>query len=275
MIISAISDIHSPENRGQLNQAIARMQDSDVIIIAGDISSNPKQYQRVLKKFRGLKARKLAVLGNHDLYVQKGKDSFQKARLLERICKEQDFHLLDTSPLIHQGTAFVGNMGWYDYTFAPRIKSEPFQVLGRGSRTLDTMTDEDFAVKCFSFNGTPVSWADRYHIHTQFSDKEILEHTAHKLQADIKAVEEKADKIVYVTHHVPIPQFVYDGDILWKVFNAYQGSPELGKVAFSSPKLRAVICGHSHIKGYTKIKDVECFDVSREFGDLEATDIKI
>ena len=83
MKICAISDIHYPHNEPNLMKDIEQMGDSDVIVIAGDISHNIFDYETVLKRFNRLKALKLVVLGNHDIYCNKKEDSFEKIERLQ------------------------------------------------------------------------------------------------------------------------------------------------------------------------------------------------
>jgi len=280
MKVSATSDIHHPKNASKLESAIAEMTDSDVVVIAGDISYDVRTYSRVLNKFRHLAATKVTVLGNHDLYVGTDGDSLEKVALLADICRRNDFHLLDESPLIIGDVAFVGNIGWYDYQFAQKKSDEEVIVLGKDkvySTTINRMDDADFEAKRYRVRGTTTTWQDRGYIHWDFSDKEFLELQLRKLKHNLEEVSPKVNKIVYVSHHIPIWQFVRvkADDPQWGLFNAYQGSPRLGEVALANPKLAAIICGHSHLYGSTKIGNVDCYDVSREFGELVKIDIAI
>ncbi|MFH1358830.1 MAG: metallophosphoesterase [archaeon] len=279
MEICAISDIHHPYNDDNLNRAIEQMHRCDVVVIAGDVSSYPLKYKRVLDRFKGVDAVKLAVLGNHDVYCSDGEDSYERIGELEKICDSCGFHLLDKSPVVVGDVGFVGNMGWYDYQFAQKDSDEV--IFGvRGSRIYEIrvrdMDDFDFSHKHYFFRGSDsrdysAIWNDIRFVKWRFSDREFLDTQVQRLKQDIEVVSPKVDKLVYVSHHVPIKEFIYEKpeDIQWSVFNAYQGSPELSKAAFSDLKLRAVICGHSHIPNYVRINNVDCHDVSNSFGKLQ------
>jgi predicted phosphodiesterase len=100
MKICAISDVHYPQNRESLKEAVSMTNNADALVIAGDISDDLEHYDEVLKHFSRFGGLKTAVLGNHDLYAIPGSDSYQKFRDLDEICRENDFYLLDlTSPV--------------------------------------------------------------------------------------------------------------------------------------------------------------------------------
>jgi len=281
MKICAISDLHHPHNQALVEHYKPQMKASDVIVIAGDISSDETKYAEVLKSFREFKGLKITVLGNHDLYTEPYEDSFDKIRRLEEICTENGFHLLDTTPVVGD-VSFVGNIGWYDYQFAYTNIQTPVAILKSGeakTKLLTEFTDEDFAAKNYLISNGRLRrhiWEDINHIHWNFSDKEFLALQAENLRKQLQKVSQ-AKQIVYVSHHIPIPEFIYsrNEDPVWSLFNAYQGSPELGKIAFSDPRLRLVICGHSHIPNNTKIGNVDCHDVSHELGMLRPRFIEI
>ncbi|MBR9704675.1 hypothetical protein GOV12_04635 [Candidatus Pacearchaeota archaeon] len=285
MKITALSDIHYPHNEQQVEESLESMTDSDVVVIAGDISHDITEYENVLRRFLKLSAKKLVVLGNHDLWTEKGKDSFKKMKKLHRICKRNDFHLLDSGPLVIDGIGFVGNIGWYDYSFAQTKGDEEFvgivprkrKYMGREKKVKD-FEDKDFFEKLFVFrNNQHVYWNDRDYINWKYTDKEFLDLQLKKLEKHLRRIEKKCDKIVFVSHHVPIRDFIYEmpEDSKWGIFNAYQGSPELGNLTFSNPKLSAVISGHSHIPNQVFVNGVNCYDVSHELGFLKPTQLVV
>ena len=278
MKISALSDIHYPMNRTRLDNAIPEMYDSDVIVVAGDITHNAEHYAHILRKFGQLPATKIAVLGNHDLYTVNG-SSLSKIEFLAKICRENNFHLLDASPLVVDGVGFVGNIGWYDYEFAQTDIEGDVLVHNDHKvhrKRIDEVGEEDFEAKRFTVNERTYEWNDRNYIKWEFSDKEFLHLQLERLAKDLETASKSADKIVYVSHHVPIWEFVQvKDDPQWCIFNAYQGSPRLGKIASSNPKTRVIICGHSHLSGYVEVDGVDCYDVSHEFGELETKEITI
>ena len=143
------------------------------------------------------------------------------------------------------------------------------------------MDEEDFSAKDYIFDlpkgRRRVVWNDIRYIKWKFNDQGFLSHQLKKLETDLKTVSKSSDKIVYVSHHIPIKEVVYEKPQSpnWSLFNAYQGSPDLGRLAFSNSKLRAIICGHSHIPDYKKVENVKCYNVSTRFGALKPTFIEI
>jgi predicted phosphodiesterase len=80
MLIGAISDIHYEGEEGLLDNALEKVDGCDALVVAGDISHNLKKYEFVLKKLQRFQGARLAVLGNHDLYVKEGEDSEKKEK---------------------------------------------------------------------------------------------------------------------------------------------------------------------------------------------------
>ncbi|MBI2137978.1 metallophosphoesterase [Candidatus Woesearchaeota archaeon] len=280
MEISATSDIHYPSNAECLEEVIKQINDSEIVVIAGDIGDTLNRFSSALQKFKRFSGTKIAVMGNHDVYLERGFSSMEKVPELSRICREHGFCLLDKEPVIVGGVGFVGNIGWYDYQFAQTRLDERISVF-RGNRIqsipLSELKDADFATKRFKINGRWVSWADGENIDWSYSDKGFLSLQVDKLRNDLKKVTPEVDKIVYVSHHVPIHNLleIRPFDAEWSVFNAYQGSQRLGDIALANPKVRAIICGHSHLYRKASVHKVQCYDVSRELGELTRTEIKI
>lgn len=260
MKITATSDLHYPF----LDYHELFKSKSDLIVIAGDISSYSHVFEEAIKTFR-TSTPIVAVLGNHDLYTE-GEDSFLVAEKLKFECKKYNIHLLDDKPFIFHDTAFVGNIGWYDYSFAD-INSEQIigvdNVKGIKFKKACEITEEDFAQKSFYHGNQSKTWMDKKFIHTNLKDKQILDIQLNKLERDLMFAEKNADKIVYVSHHVPISDFIYSRDLLWNVFNAYQGSAKLGDTALKNNKVKCIISGHSHIPN-KRTKFTPCYDVSSE-----------
>ena len=72
--IAAAGDIHcSPENRGRAEAAFARVDDVDLILLAGDLTTHgePEQAQVLAGIAAAARPRVVAVLGNHDWHANR------------------------------------------------------------------------------------------------------------------------------------------------------------------------------------------------------------
>src|SRR5262249_36422571 len=95
----------------------------DVLILAGDIGTGVF-FDDCLRLFAQLSCPKALVPGNHDLWVLREETKFDSLDLYERLlpeaCARHGFHYLDGGPLFfpESGLAVVGNINWYDYSWA-------------------------------------------------------------------------------------------------------------------------------------------------------------
>ncbi len=73
--VAAAGDIHcSPENRARLEQEFARVEgEVDLFLLAGDLTTfgEPEEAEALAEICRGLSARVVAVLGNHDWHANR------------------------------------------------------------------------------------------------------------------------------------------------------------------------------------------------------------
>lgn len=151
MKILATSDWHYPDfpERVKLIAERARELEADVLVVAGDISYDEGRMHEALGLFEDFPGKKLAVAGNHDLWVENEKgSSAKKYKRMGKVLKEHGFHYLDRGPLVLDGTGFVGNVGWYDYS----LRNEgPFEdtliVTDQGLKKWEELTNEDYAKK--------------------------------------------------------------------------------------------------------------------------------
>jgi len=118
MRVFAISDLHLDyaPNRDWVAQLSRHDYQSDVLILAGDVSD---RLTLLADGFEALARRFSAVLyvpGNHDLWVHREgmHDSFEKFEAVRRVANEQGIRM---TPYRREGLAIVPLLGWYDYSF--------------------------------------------------------------------------------------------------------------------------------------------------------------
>ncbi|HEY1629010.1 MAG TPA: metallophosphoesterase, partial [Tepidisphaeraceae bacterium] len=90
----------------------------DVLLLVGDTASfDGDSLERCLSRFN-FSGEKLFVAGNHELWTH-GKDSYENFRReLPRRIRELGWRWLQSEPFMIGNVAIIGNIGWYDYSFA-------------------------------------------------------------------------------------------------------------------------------------------------------------
>jgi 3',5'-cyclic AMP phosphodiesterase CpdA len=204
----------------------------DLTILAGDIGKRLEDVRACLALFAGLPGEVAALAGNHDLWTH-GDD--HSADLWERgipdAVRAAGMRWLEEQSWRRDGLAVVGSIAWYDYTGAdPSIppQTEDYwielkQRLHPDARYLDwPWSDIAFATRC--------------------GDNLVARVAA--LDADASITD-----LLLVTH-VPLfrEQLVNRTEIPnWGYGNAFFGNLTLGARLRHTPKLRAVVSGHTHI----------------------------
>jgi len=209
----------------------------DVLIVAGDLVGLGKSWiVPTLERLAPPKCLKLIVPGNHDLWLEGG-DSFGYYRtLLPELYAACGWHMLDTGPKVVGSTAFVGTVGWYDYSF-----HDPASPLAPGK------ADYDYETK--RWGGMPM-WMDAVFVRLGMSDTTFNSLLLARLREQIKSLPRRVKTIVAVSHHIAFQDMVIrkPHDQEWNFCNAFQGSAGLGELLLEDPRVRFHFCGHSHFK---------------------------
>jgi len=234
--ILATSDTHYGED-DEADHATRRLaeqvvgSDADIFALVGDVAgAGTREFRRCLEAFQDFNGRKLVVPGNHDMWTD-GPDSYRKyQRHLPEVAEDCGFHMLDRGPVVVADTAFIGNMGWYDYSFR--------------DRSLDLST-ADYRSKSMEGVGT---WMDKVHVNWELTDEEFTSMCLRRLRRHYRRVHERAERVVVILHHVPFEELLYEDteDLKWKYCRAYLGSRRFGEAIRKWDDVAAVICGHRH-----------------------------
>ncbi|MBN2738361.1 MAG: metallophosphoesterase [Spirochaetales bacterium] len=248
MRVAYTSDIHIqgvPENRliPEIMCELLDSQEIDVFILAGDVANTLEGVEQGLKVLSRIKAVKLFVPGNHDIWIEPGhENSFLKYYSdLVSIAERNNFVPLWMEPYVKNEIAFTGSMGWYDYSFQPA---------GSG------LSFKDFAEKTYG----GMTWMDKhkarfYDQKILQSDQDICAHLFHEFVSQVESVERQCKKICSVFHHIPFREMVfYRGFKKWDYFSTFIGADCFGRFLKTQEKVSHVIAGHSHIPQEKKIK---------------------
>ena len=247
----------------------------DVFVIAGDICNfGEESYHEYLSFFQKVSCTKLAVAGNHDLWTD-NESSLDKYLRLGKVLRKHGFTYLDEKPVVLNGIGFVGNIGWYDYSFKLENPCfDDFISVGDKVKRLKEFGDEDYAVKKFRIisNGKvcETGWYDGDFVNWKYSDKEFLKVCLQKLENGLNKVHADVDKVVAVTHHVPFENMVIrrKKSLTWSMLNSYMGSKKIGELLLSYSKVKVVITGHTHYPRVFRNGHIRCYDVSADFGRI-------
>ena len=268
MKIFAVADIHIEGKNKKiayelplmLYKRLKTLNEEGVFIIVGDITPYISSFHNYLSLFKDLPVTKLFVAGNHDIWVNEGGDSYLKYMdTLKDAVLSADFHYLDLEPLVIGKIGFIGNMGWYDYSFRQlNIYTPPhIKLLRKNGNYIswEDLTCSDYAIKALyaDIHGKVkmiTSWNDRIYIRWRFSDLEFTESCLEKIKGDFNSIEERVEKIVFISHHIHF----YEGVIQkktpeWDFNNAFMGSKAIGDFVKSKHKVSLIIFGHSHVPG--------------------------
>lgn len=259
MRIIVTSDLHYNIARSKrptraLAEKICRI-GGDVLVFAGDTTGGPaSRFEEAFGLFEGFKGPRLAIAGNHDIWVTGGDDSLHRyENELRDICSQNDVHYLDAEPFYADDAAIVGNMGWYDFSFRPARLQIPLRYyqakvapgaaerLG-GYQHLEPADD-------VPRNALEVTtrWMDGERVNLALSDVAFTHKLAETFRRHLAEASERSERICAIVHHVPFAELVPHSILPnWEFATAFHGSELFGEIILDFPKVRRVFCGHIH-----------------------------
>lgn len=295
MSLIALADLHvSPENEERV-RAVARAvcrADAEALIIAGDLLAGPvRRHREILELFADFRGARLFVPGNHDLWQKPGLvDSWKRYHeTLPKAVRAAGFHYLDEGPLVVGRRAFIGVMGWYDYSLrqrespVPGLRVSPAQVNGprspwrplpgRENLVWEQLTPDDYRWQALRWQEASVAqglmWNDHLATHWDRSDEEMTAYFVQRLRQQAAAVSGRGYELVAVTHFVPFAQLLPPLLTVPGAYaRAFAGSEAIGEVLAGLPDLRLVICGHWHHRGLWQLDRLQAANVSTDHARL-------
>ncbi len=256
MRIAAISDLHirsDGTDDGFLEAIRQRLEDisPEVFVIAGDVSDRLDVIKETLSVLKLSNTISLYVAGNHDIWFEKDKgiSSLEKySQLIGAVCRDTGYHYLPDSPYIKDDYAFVGSLGWYDYSFRRKELNIP---------------EESYIEK--EWQGS--YWRDYYAVDWEYTDIEFTELLNSKLQYDLSTLPKNVDSIIYVSHHLPFRALtLYKDSLPWDFFSAFMGAESTGEILIKDGRVKLSISGHSHIRNQISIDGLVACTVPIGYG---------
>jgi len=258
--ILASSDLHYNVDRSKgptrqlAKQVIAR--GGDVLALAGDIAgADPEDFEAALELFDRFEGVKLLVPGNHDLWVAHGQNSYTKwSRQLPHLARRHGFCMLDHGQVQVGAVGFVGNVGWYDYSFRSADLAVPLRFYqakvgpGRAAAVAKfrQLVEDNHGLEDRHHQIT-IAWRDGQFVNLPVSDTEFTDQLVRRLDRQLTRSVNAAEKIVAVLHHLPRRELVqYRGDGDWDFAAAFLGSERFGQVLGQYDQVKLCLSGHSH-----------------------------
>lgn len=262
--IAAISDLHvlpDGSDKYLLECIKERIEEinPDVFVIAGDISDLLDVLTDALFTLRVAGCTNLYVAGNHDIWFEDagGPGTLEKySHGIGEACKKSGFLHLPDSSCILDDIAFVGSIGWYDYSF----------------RRLDLdIPIENYEQK--EFRGAV--WYDLFKIDWAFTDKEATSLFNQKLEYDLKTLPEHVTQVAYISHHLPFQNLtIYKDKLPWDFHSAFMGAKSTGKILEDDRRIILSISGHSHIRNQISRGNITAITVPLGYGRPEKENLQ-
>ncbi|MDX1957585.1 MAG: metallophosphoesterase [Leptospiraceae bacterium] len=258
MKITYISDLHvdiSKNNKEILTCLINYLAQNktDVFIIAGDLANSVKDIHESLTKFKSIECTKIYVPGNHDLWIESknklksGFDSSYKYEIeLKEIAEKSGFYYPIFEPLIIKDVAFVGTVGWYDYSLRDERLDEKYREEDYNQGKFGNTFWSDFTSSIWLKDRDNSDWKLRS---KRLKNDEVFKRVFKQFELTIDLIPMDIKKIVIIIHTAPYANCIERKEEP-NPFDAYEGSIEYGKyieLKFNGKKV-IFVSGHKHKK---------------------------
>lgn len=273
-----VSDIHYHKNYQNLVCSLVRnigKINPDLIILGGDISDAIGGFQYVLCLFKEhFPDKRIAVIaGNHDLWCQNWVCSVKENTseiifndYIPSVCDQVGVNYLEFNPIIINNCAFVGSIGWYDYS--AKYPNLPYE-------------DEyyDYNISNYTKDGLYVKMSK--------SNKEFAESCLYRLKTNIEILQNtKEIEHIYVFTHVPVFKECVDyrcgssySNYSWNLGCAYFYNLTIGDYLKTVKKVKAVVSGHTHRHFDQQVKgdhgNIHAFIYGGDYGTLMFYEIDV
>lgn len=262
MKVLATADLHynHPRSRPLAIAEIEQInhQRFDVLLLAGDTAiGDGDELERCLSSFT-FAGPKAFICGNHELWTH-GNDSYELfTKTLPKRVRALGWHWLERDPLIVGDTAFVGTIGWYDYSLAPdhlKIPSRFYEAKispGAAARLWEhgqlVKPDGEMAADITEQHLEIVArWNDGRYVKLHRSDKEFLQECLDGLRASLEQTR-SVPRVIAVVHHLPFRELLPPmRSATWDFVWAYLGAQAVGELLMEYPNVSHVLCGHTHL----------------------------
>ncbi|MGC9105988.1 MAG: metallophosphoesterase family protein [Thermoprotei archaeon] len=237
------TDIHVPSERLWVVMQGIKITKPDALIVSGDLTEHGwlGEAERLFNKLRQTNVRVVAVLGNHDLWASKEEgDSLAKIEKWGKLAEKYGVELLDVMGRTELGEYdVVGNVGWYDYSFAPGYTDFDYENCNPYGCSVSHI-----AKYCLNLSNRCDCVGRKWHndcVYVKNVDsKGFARENKEKIRMNLRANR----KAIVVTHHAPLKELVKPE--LHDFFNAYNGQDMSDVVFNGNYSDRLHVYGHLH-----------------------------
>lgn len=249
---------------------------ADALVLVGDTAGADLEIMsQALELFADFKGRKLLVPGNHCLWCANGETSLQRyEQLIPELAGKHNFAVLDHEPIVIDGVAMVGSIGWYDYSLREeslgiplefyREKISPGAAKYYGTHTellkrhTAVLTDRHFSLGA--------RWMDGWKVDLGMTDETFVEMLIGKLKRQLEDVSSHAGRIVAFLHHLPCAELLpQNRPDKFAFAAAFMGAARFGELLSQYEKVTNVYCGHSHWPDRSKIAHMNIVNVGSTY----------
>ena len=238
----------------------------DGVLVVGDTASyDGPALEECLALFH-VTGPKLFVAGNHELWTAHSDSHHLYTTELPRRVEESGWQWLEDRPFVAGKVGIVGNVGWYDYSFAQASLGIPRRFYEHKISPGAAERSEKFhhllaCTEDISPTGREVvaRWNDGQFVKLHRSDDAFLDELLAKLRSQLEALRD-CDRIIAAVHHLPFRELLPPPhSAQWDFAKAYLGSDRIGQLLLEFPNVRDVICGHSHFAASAQIGHIRAF----------------
>jgi len=261
--LAVTSDLHFDHGRSRaLAEGVAteistagERGEFDALLVVGDTATSRGDALELGLESLRFGGPKLLTLGNHELWSDVGDTLELYHRTLPSRVEGCGWTCLDRGPWTSADgrVAVAGNVGWYDYSFAPAQLGIPMRFyeakIAPGSaeyyaahrHLLDPIDDVPVAAR-----GIIARWNDGRYIRWDTTDTGFMEALLKRLADDLAAVA-GVPRVVCAVHHLPLAELLPPLiSPAWDFAKAYLGSSRFGEVIGRFGNVSHVFSGHSH-----------------------------
>ena len=262
MRLLVTADLHYNHRRSRpladaLIDEINRLE-ADALLVVGDTApAESPELAQCLSRFQ-FPGPRLFVPGNHELWTHSDDSHALLTSLLPQRLAELRWHDLQSQPYITSDGHFavVGNVGWYDYSFASPALALPKRFYEHKLSPAAAAQSPTYAHLVEGRNDIPPSmmdfyarWNDGRFVKLHRGDEQFLDELLERLRSQLHELR-GVRHVAAAIHHLPfaelLPPHPPPGGAQWQFVRAYLGSPKIGRLLAEFPNVRTVLCGHSH-----------------------------
>jgi 3',5'-cyclic AMP phosphodiesterase CpdA len=273
LLVTADLHFNHPRSRPLAEDLIGQMNRAggDVLLLVGDTAvADGDVLEQCLSRFE-FPGPKLFVAGNHELWTTGDVDSYQLLQtVLPRRVRALGWHWLQSDPFRAGEIAFVGTVGWYDYSLAPADLGIPRRFYEHKiSPGAAERFPEQYGHLFANADDIPPAtrevfarWNDAKFVRLGGrSDEQFLTELLDTLRAQLDSLHD-APRVIAAVHHLPFRELLPPPrNAQWDFAKAFLGSPRMGELLQAYSNVTKVYCGHSHYAAEAQVGHIHAVNI--------------